>query len=96
MQTRTGNFPLGFRRGRGDWQQNLAALLEWTTNNNLEVVDLSADDPTAVKTVHGSTGTYEEPVAPEMVVDTTLISVEDAVEGILRRIEAAGIIPSTG
>jgi bifunctional enzyme CysN/CysC len=44
----------------------------------------------------GSTGTYEEPVAPEMVVDTTLISVEDAVEGILRRIEAAGIIPSTG
>ena len=41
----------------------------------------------------GSTGVYEEPLAAEMVVDTTLMSVEEAVEAILGRIEAAGIVP---
>jgi len=44
----------------------------------------------------GSTGVYEEPLFPELVVDTTLVSVDEAVETILQRIEAAGIIPSGG
>lgn len=43
MKTRTGNFPIGFRRGGGDWQQDLAALLAWAKQHGLEVVDLRPD-----------------------------------------------------
>lgn len=43
MKTRTGNFPLGFRRGNGAWQQDLGALLQWAKENELEVIDLRTD-----------------------------------------------------
>ncbi|MCC6170113.1 MAG: sugar phosphate isomerase/epimerase [Caldilineaceae bacterium] len=43
MKTRTGNFPIGFRRGGGDWQQDLAALLAWAKQQGLEVIDLRPD-----------------------------------------------------
>ena len=43
MKTRTGNFPIGFRRGGGEWQADLSALLAWATSNELEVIDLRSD-----------------------------------------------------
>ena len=43
MKTRTGNFPIGFRRGGGEWQQDLPKLLNWATRNELEVIDMRAD-----------------------------------------------------
>lgn len=43
MQTRTGNFPIGFRRGGGEWQKDLAGLLQWASANELEVIDLTRD-----------------------------------------------------
>ncbi len=43
MKTRTGSFPIGFRRGGGAWQQDLNSLLQWTKQNELEVVDLRTD-----------------------------------------------------
>lgn len=43
MKTRTGNYPIGFRRGGGAWQSDLSSLLEWATTNELEVIDLRAD-----------------------------------------------------
>jgi sugar phosphate isomerase/epimerase len=46
MKTRTGNFPIGFRRGGGAWQSDLPALLEWAKTNGLEVIDLGADAET--------------------------------------------------
>jgi sugar phosphate isomerase/epimerase len=43
LRTRTGDFPIGFRRGGGAWQADLAELLEWAVANELEVIDLRAD-----------------------------------------------------
>ena len=43
MKTLTGGFPIGFRRGNGDWQSDLATLLKWAVSNELEVIDLRSD-----------------------------------------------------
>lgn len=43
MKTRTGNYPIGFRRGGSKWCADLPALLDWATANELEVIDLRAD-----------------------------------------------------
>ena len=40
MKTRTGNFPIGFRRGWSEWQRDINALIEWTVANSLSVIDL--------------------------------------------------------
>ena len=41
MQTRTGNFPIGFRRGGGEWQKDLSTLIDWAKANDLGVIDLT-------------------------------------------------------
>ncbi len=51
MRTRTGSFPIGFRRGSGAWQQDLSKLIAWTKENDLEVVDLGRDGDTAAGAV---------------------------------------------
>jgi sugar phosphate isomerase/epimerase len=38
--TRTGNFPIGIRRGWTDWQKDLPALLDWAQSNGINVIDL--------------------------------------------------------
>ena len=43
MQTRTGGFPIGFRRGRGAWQSELDGLVKWAVDNGLEVIDLGPE-----------------------------------------------------
>ncbi len=43
MQTRTGNFPIGFRRGGSAWQKDLASLIDWTKQNGLAGIDIGAD-----------------------------------------------------
>ena len=51
-RTRTGGFPIGFRRG-GEWQKDLKALLGWASENGLGVIDLGRDGdqaaPAAIK-----------------------------------------------
>jgi sugar phosphate isomerase/epimerase len=48
MKTRTGSFPIGFRRSRAEWQSELTSLLAWAKDNDLDVIDLGADaDKTA-------------------------------------------------
>jgi sugar phosphate isomerase/epimerase len=45
-QTRTGSFPIGFRRGWSDWQKNLPSLISFAKSNGfqcLDVGDLPAD-----------------------------------------------------
>ena len=49
MRTRTGNFPIGFRRGNSSWQRDLPSLLEWAVQNDLEVIDLTNSPADAVK-----------------------------------------------
>lgn len=41
LQTRTGGYPIGFRRGGGAWQQDLDALLDWAQSRGLGVIDLT-------------------------------------------------------
>lgn len=43
MNTRTGNFPIGFRRGGSAWQKDLPALLQWAKDNGLSGIDLGRD-----------------------------------------------------
>jgi sugar phosphate isomerase/epimerase len=45
MQTRTGNFPIGFRRGGTEWQQDIQSLIAWAKQNDLSVIDLGKDAP---------------------------------------------------
>lgn len=50
LTTRTGNFPIGFRRG-GGWQRDLNGLIEWAKANDLSVIDLGKDGPNAIRQV---------------------------------------------
>jgi len=46
MGTRTGSFPIGFRRGWSDWQKNdLKALANWAKSTGFEVLDLGTPSP---------------------------------------------------
>ena len=51
MKTRTGNYPIGFRRGGGEWQADLGSLLTWAATNELEVIDLGADGDQTIPVV---------------------------------------------
>ena len=51
MRTRTGNFAIGWRRGGGEWQQDLGKLLEWAKSHELEVIDLLRDGDQHGRTV---------------------------------------------
>lgn len=51
MQTRTGSYPIGFRRGWSDWQKDLDAVIRWATENELEVIDLGKEGAKAVQRV---------------------------------------------
>ncbi len=42
MYTRTGHFPIGFRRGGSAWQKDTAGLIAWMQENDLSVIDLSS------------------------------------------------------
>lgn len=50
MKTRTGGFPIGFRRGGSPWQQDLSSLIAWSQANDLDVIDLGRDGDTTVET----------------------------------------------
>jgi sugar phosphate isomerase/epimerase len=45
MKTRTGNFPIGFRRSRAEWQKDLPNLIGWAQANGLEAIDIGSDGP---------------------------------------------------
>ncbi len=51
MKTRTGNFPIGFRRGGGSWQKDLDRLIAWARENDLEVIDLGKDGDRLARSV---------------------------------------------
>jgi sugar phosphate isomerase/epimerase len=51
MKTRTGQFPIGFRRGGTEWQKDIATLIRWAQSNELECIDLGKDAPESGKAV---------------------------------------------
>jgi sugar phosphate isomerase/epimerase len=42
-RTRTGGFPIGFRRGWSDWQKDLPGAVAWAKENNIGIIDLGND-----------------------------------------------------
>lgn len=54
MKTRTGNFPIGFRRGGGEWQKDLGALIDWAKSQDLSVIDLGRDGDEGAAMVRGA------------------------------------------
>ena len=51
LTTRTGNFPIGFRRGGSDWQKDLPGALNWATANGLGVIDVGRSAADVATTV---------------------------------------------
>lgn len=51
MKTRTGNFPIGFRRMGFDWHRDLDSLIAWTKAQGLELIDLGRDGDSSAKVV---------------------------------------------
>ena len=52
MRTRTGEFPIGFRRGWGDWQRrDVGALARWAKGAGFEHLDLGWATPADVDAV---------------------------------------------
>lgn len=51
FQTRTGNFPIGFRRLSSAWNENLDSLLAWSRENGLDAIDLHATGDREAATV---------------------------------------------
>jgi sugar phosphate isomerase/epimerase len=51
VKTRTGGFPIGFRRGGGDWQRDLKVLIGWAQQHELNVIDLRRQDKNDVPAV---------------------------------------------
>lgn len=49
VKTRTGGYPLGFRRGGGEWQRDPEVLIAWAQANDVQVVDLGRDGDQATK-----------------------------------------------
>jgi sugar phosphate isomerase/epimerase len=50
LATRTGGFPIGFRRGWSEWQKDISGPIQWAKANGFSVIDVGADVTTA-KTV---------------------------------------------
>lgn len=51
MKTRTGNFPIAFRRGWGEWTRDLASLSAWAQKHEFEAIDLMKVMPEHLKTL---------------------------------------------
>jgi sugar phosphate isomerase/epimerase len=41
MATRTGNFPIGFRRAGVEWQKDLSRLAKWSKQSGFDVIDFT-------------------------------------------------------
>jgi sugar phosphate isomerase/epimerase len=54
MHTRTGHFPIGFRRGWSDWQRDLLTLSNWARESGFAFLDLMYLSAADVKTVESA------------------------------------------
>ena len=51
MNTRTGKFPIGFRRGWSDWQKDIVGLTAWAKHAGLSCIDIGRDADTIGKPI---------------------------------------------
>ena len=70
MKTRTGNYPIGVRRGRSPWQQDFDGWVGWAKESGLEVLDVGRDgDEIGPQVVAAGlrVGTIDMKVGKEMI-----------------------------
>lgn len=66
--TRTGRFPIGFRRGNSEWQRDLPSLVSWASGAGFAALDLGPDGDTSLKAVTGlRVGSVDLPEWREMI-----------------------------
>ena len=72
-QTRTGGFPIGFRRAWFDWQKDLGQLIHWAKDSGLQLIDVggSADDAEAVAASGLKVGSVDLLQARGLITDST-------------------------
>jgi sugar phosphate isomerase/epimerase len=66
MPTRTGGFPIGFRRGGGEWQRDLGVLAQWAKENEFEAIDLgkvTAEDAQTLQNAGLKLGSVDLPTS---------------------------------
>jgi sugar phosphate isomerase/epimerase len=51
MNTRTGNFPIGFRLGWTEWYKNFPAVVTWAKEHGFAAIDINRYTPEAAATV---------------------------------------------
>ena len=55
MTTRTGNYPIGFRRGWSDWQKkDLSTLANWAKSTGFDALDISKAGLEELKTLQSA------------------------------------------
>ncbi|MBA3272727.1 MAG: sugar phosphate isomerase/epimerase [Chthoniobacterales bacterium] len=62
MDTRTGNFAIGFRRGWTDWQKDLKSLSNWAKETGFDAIDLGKvtnDDAQTMKSAGVKLGSVD-------------------------------------
>jgi sugar phosphate isomerase/epimerase len=70
MNTRTGNFPIGWRRRNFNWENDLDGMIAWAKANDLSVIDVGRDGETSGKAVVDAglkVGTADLPVWEGMI-----------------------------
>lgn len=70
MNTRTGNFPIGWRRVRYNWEQDLEGMIAWARANDLNVIDLAPynlDDTATLAEAGFRIGSVDFPVFQPLV-----------------------------
>ena len=50
-QTRTGTFPIGFRRGGSEWQRDLQGVLSFAKANQFASLDVGIVDPSDLRAI---------------------------------------------
>jgi sugar phosphate isomerase/epimerase len=51
MKTRTGGYPIGFRRGGAQWQSDMSVLAKWAKEAGFEAIDLGRATPEDIDTL---------------------------------------------
>lgn len=90
MPTRTGNYPIGFRRGGGEWQKNLTTLASWAKDNAFDAIDLSgltAEDANILKSAGIQVGSVD--LNTSGLLDNDAGKRRDAIERAVKEVQGA-------
>src|SRR5687768_15138295 len=70
MQTKTGSYGIGFRRGWSEWNRDLTGLVKWEANQGFACLDVGNDAPKVAHAITGAglaIGSVDLPAWKEMI-----------------------------